>query len=283
VPFDFFGTAGNDDMNREEMVGLECDLSTFPIAHALEIFPGGHEWPPERLANEALDWLDSQFRHVGIRDRYTALIGEEFKERLAAARTLPQCEAFLEYNAIASDFKGLLELDVVRKELKALRRSVKIGEPEQQAVKHRAAEFREYLHRARDRKSPSAAALTAQWQNRALSPDDTADRREARSLVAAARLHCVSDARASLATKSDFTAAAASAERAAQLRPNHPILLFNFACLQALEGNPTGALATLQLAARAGFKDIQLAWTEPAFRPLRDDPAFQGLLREMKN
>ena len=61
------------------------------------------------------------------------------------------------------------------------------------------------------------------------------------------------------------------------------IVVFNFACLQALEDNREGALATLQLAARVGFKDIQLAWTEPAFRSLRDDPAFQGLFKEMKN
>ena len=283
VRFDFYGTAGNEDMNREEMVRLECDLSTLPIAHALKIFPGGHEWLPERFTNEALDWLDSRFRHVGIRDRYTALIGEEFKERLAAARTLPRREAFLEYNALTSDFKGLLELDAVSKELKVLRKSAEIGEAEKQAVKHRAAEFREYLHRARERKSPTAAALTAQWQDRAHSPDDTADRREARSLVAAATLHCMSAARASLAANSDMTTAAVCAERSVQLRPNQPILAFNFACLEALEGNPAGALATLQLAARAGFKDIQLAWTEPAFKSLRRDPAFQVVLKAMKN
>jgi Flp pilus assembly protein TadD len=96
-------------------------------------------------------------------------------------------------------------------------------------------------------------------------------------------LHCASEARASLAAKSDFTAARAYAEYAMQLRPNHPILIFNFACLQALEGNPAGALATLQLAARAGFKDIQLAWTEPAFTSLRGERAFQVLLQAMKN
>jgi hypothetical protein len=73
------------------------------------------------------------------------------------------------------------------------------------------------------------------------------------------------------------------AERSLQLRPNQPILAFNFACLEALEGNREGALATLQLATRAGFKDIQLAWTEPAFTSLRDDPAFQGLLKAIKN
>jgi len=283
VPFDFYGTAGNEDMNREEMVRLECDLSKLPIAHTLQIFAGGHEWMPERLTNEALDWLDSQFRHVGIRDRYTALIGEEFKARLAAARTLPRREAFLEYSTLASDFRSLLDVDAVRKELKAIRKSATIGEPEQLAVKHRAAAFNEYLRLARDRKSPAAAALTTQWQDRANSPDNTPDRREARSLVAAAMLHCVAEARACLAAKSDLTSAAAFAEHSVQLRPNQPIVVFNFACLQALEDNREGALATLQLAARVGFKDIQLAWTEPAFRSLRDDPAFQGLFKEMKN
>jgi dienelactone hydrolase len=282
VRFDFYGTTGSEDMNREEMVCVECDLSTRPIAHALKIFHGGHEWMPERLTSEALDWLDSRFRHVGIRDRYTTLIGEEFKERLAAARTLPRHDAFLEYSALASDFKGLLELNAVHKELKAIRKSARIGETEQQAVKHRAAAFSEYLRRAREHTSP-LAALTAQWQDRANFSDDTPDRREARSLVAAAMLHCASEARASLAAKSDFTAARAYAEYAMQLRPNHPILIFNFACLQALEGNPAGALATLQLAARAGFKDIQLAWTEPAFTSLRGERAFQVLLQAMKN
>jgi len=282
VSFDFYGAVGTQDLNREEMEGGDWELEARSVAHVLRLFPGGHEWLPERLTNEALDWLDAQFRHAGIRDRYTALIRDEFQARWVAARSLSRRDAFLEYRALVSDFRGLLDLTDVRKALKALGAGAAIGEPEQQAAQRRAAALAGYLRLARDPTSPAAAALAAQWQERAGAPDDTPARREARSLLAGAALHCAADARARLARGGQRPAAAAAAGLAVQLQPEDPVLVFNLACIQALDGNPAGALPTLQLAVRRGFKDARLAWNEPALGPLRHDPSFQALLATIR-
>ena len=282
IGFDFYGAVGAQDPNREEMEEIDWALKARSAAHVLRLFPGGHEWLPERLTDEALDWLDAQFRHAGIRDRYTALIRGEFQERWAAARALSPRDAFLEHRALVSDFRGLPDLTEVHQALKALGAGAGIGEPERQAAQQRSAALAEYLRLARNPASPAAAALVAQWQERSCVPDDTPVRREARSLLAGVLLRCAVDARTRLAEGIRPPAAAAAGALAVQLRPESPVLAFNLACIQSLDGNPTVALASLQLAVRRGFTDARLAWNEPALAPLRREPAFLAVLATMK-
>ncbi len=56
--FDFFGFAGNDDMNYAEMVNLDRALEKSGFRHQLVVFNGTHDWPPKENIPEAMLWLE---------------------------------------------------------------------------------------------------------------------------------------------------------------------------------------------------------------------------------
>lgn len=55
----WFGTAGKEDFNLDEMRVLERDLKRLGSPCLLSVFAGGHSWPPAALALEAADWLEA--------------------------------------------------------------------------------------------------------------------------------------------------------------------------------------------------------------------------------
>ena len=57
IPFRLFATAGVDDFNYDELFQNSLDLARRGIAHRFVEFDGGHDWLPESLALEALDFF----------------------------------------------------------------------------------------------------------------------------------------------------------------------------------------------------------------------------------
>ncbi len=56
--FDYFGYAGNDDMNYAEMVNLDHALDNSLFRHQLVIFNGTHGWPPKENIAESIIWTE---------------------------------------------------------------------------------------------------------------------------------------------------------------------------------------------------------------------------------
>jgi dienelactone hydrolase len=57
VPFRLYATAGVDDFNYDELYENSLELARRGIAHRFVEFDGGHDWLPEPLAAEALDFF----------------------------------------------------------------------------------------------------------------------------------------------------------------------------------------------------------------------------------
>ena len=57
VPFRIFATAGIDDFNYDEVFGMSRELSRRGVSQRFADFAGGHEWLPESIATEALDFM----------------------------------------------------------------------------------------------------------------------------------------------------------------------------------------------------------------------------------
>jgi len=57
VPFRLYATAGVDDFNYDELFQNSLALARRGIAHRFVEFDGGHDWLPEPLAAEALDFF----------------------------------------------------------------------------------------------------------------------------------------------------------------------------------------------------------------------------------
>jgi hypothetical protein len=63
-------------------------------------------------------------------------------------------------------------------------------------------------------------------------------------------------------------------------KPDSPELLYNIACLYALEGNRKEAFRTLRSSIEHGFKNFELLKTDPDLEKLRGDAEFKKLLAD---
>jgi tetratricopeptide (TPR) repeat protein len=57
VPFRLYATTGVDDFNHDELFQNSLDLARRGIAHRFVEFDGGHDWLPQPLAADALDYF----------------------------------------------------------------------------------------------------------------------------------------------------------------------------------------------------------------------------------
>ena len=62
VPFRIYATAGVDDFNYDEVYAMSRDLSRQGVAQRFAQFQGGHDWLPETLTGEALDFLSERLK-----------------------------------------------------------------------------------------------------------------------------------------------------------------------------------------------------------------------------
>jgi serine/threonine protein kinase/tetratricopeptide (TPR) repeat protein len=69
------------------------------------------------------------------------------------------------------------------------------------------------------------------------------------------------------------------AERALQLEPDEPMVLYNIACIQSLAGRVEPALDLLERAVRAGLQQIGWIRNDSNLDPLREHPRFVALMR----
>ena len=60
VPFRIYATAGTDDFNYDEVYTMSRDLSLRGVPQRFASFAGGHDWLPEALTAEALDFLSGR-------------------------------------------------------------------------------------------------------------------------------------------------------------------------------------------------------------------------------
>ena len=62
VPFRIYATAGVDDFNYDEVYAMSRELSRQGVSQRFAQFLGGHDWLPETLTGEALDFLSERLK-----------------------------------------------------------------------------------------------------------------------------------------------------------------------------------------------------------------------------
>ena len=63
IPMRIFATAGIDDFNHDELYRMSRELARRGVEHRFVEFEGGHEWLPEPLTFEALDFFAGRVPH----------------------------------------------------------------------------------------------------------------------------------------------------------------------------------------------------------------------------
>ncbi len=281
VPFDFGGFAGSEDFNRDELQRIERDLQGQPVAHRLWIFPGEHSWLPEELTDDALSWLDAQYRHAAVRDRYVAFLRATLRRHAAAVDSLPPLAAYQACAALIADGQAWIEVDHLKQQRRQLGREATIKTQGGELERRRAALVKDWRQRARRAGDASAPATLAEWHRLAAADRTAPETRLAAHALASVGLLCCEQAALALAQKGPTPEAARWAAWAEDCFPTEPLPAYNHACVEALLGHPAPALAALERAVRHGFQDAAAARQEPAFTTLQADPAFQALLARM--
>jgi predicted esterase len=123
APFGVFLSVGATDFNYEEVAALHAKLKLFGIRDHLQVFNGGHSWPPESVCTDAITWMQLQAMRDGRLATDRRWVDSLFS---AAARraddlvTSDRYAAFLLYQQLEYDFAGLHDLTGVKLQLDRL-------------------------------------------------------------------------------------------------------------------------------------------------------------------
>jgi hypothetical protein len=283
VKFAFFGTAGVTDFNYLELRRVDRELDDKHAAHRVVYHSGGHEWLSSDLALEALAWLDLQAMRSGAKPKDAAWIEAQFAARQAALPAAPLTERLRALRSLVVDFKGLTAVGAVEKEAatlaaaKELRDAVKA----EHAAERREESLGDDLAESIRDGAKGAAKKTAAELRAKSEAKDTPDGQMATRVLAGAYTSCSENARELMRTES-YSDAEPLLEMMTLLRPDRPQAYFDLARCLAHEGDRKRALATLQQAAAAGFKDASRIESEKVFASLRSEPAFLELVSAMR-
>jgi tetratricopeptide (TPR) repeat protein len=80
--------------------------------------------------------------------------------------------------------------------------------------------------------------------------------------------------------RGDYEGALAVVAEGLEDRPDHPVLLYNVACYEALTGRRDDALAHLKRATELDSRVDEWARKDEDFASLRDDPDFRALVEQ---
>ncbi|HYU33087.1 MAG TPA: hypothetical protein VEW48_13080 [Thermoanaerobaculia bacterium] len=301
VPFDFFGTVGDRDMNYYEMMALDKKLAALALPYRIEMFAGTHEWPPAELASRGMGWLELRAMKRGLREKDAALIEELWATDLEQARQAETAgrvaDAFHTWSAMKADYAGLHDVSEAERKTAelgssdALRRELATREERLKRDTDYLSEAPKILGRIMNSDSegtpPTAARIAnelkiSDWQKRAQSTDveeSLAAKRVLNTLLAQTSFYLPQ----MLIQRKDYDNAILMLSVAAEIRPESPGLWVEIAAAWARKGKAGSkrALEALDKAVGLGFKDRAQIDSETAFDGLRQDERFREILNKI--
>ncbi len=126
LPFIYFSLVGNDDFNYIEMKRVKRQLDSAGVINRMEVFEGGHDWPPPEYCARAIEWMEIQAMKTGRRPKDEALMEEVIRKRLEQATAALPFEAYAVYDALAYDFKGLRDVSEFEKKAAELKETKEV-------------------------------------------------------------------------------------------------------------------------------------------------------------
>ena len=296
IPFPLFGTAGTEDFNFPEVKQLSRALDGYAIANRVAIFEGGHDWPPAALCMEAIEWMELQAMKSARRAKDEQLIAELFNKRAERARAFEASkktyEAFLEYDAIAADFKGLKDAAEFEKRAGELKESkeVKLALKQEQEIekeqRRRAGEL--YALKA-SLKDPETGEITladlkrniANLKKKSDDKEATGEKIVARRVLNQFFILLYEESRILLSRKM-YEQAAEDLSIATIIAPDNPRLLYNLACAYSLNKDKGRAIEALKRSVEKGFHDVAALESDKDLEPLREDASYKRIIEDLK-
>ncbi|HEV2705126.1 MAG TPA: tetratricopeptide repeat protein [Pyrinomonadaceae bacterium] len=296
MPFVVYAAAGADDFNQPELFRLDNALDDLGIAHRVETFEGGHEWPPNVYATRSVEWMEIQAMRAGVRERDETFVAEQLARALKEARAFETAGDF--YNAHAayralSLFKGLQETAEFERAATRIRES-----KEFKAAFAREREAASQQQRRATELDALARALESAVENRfeaetnlrdaiktlrrqAAASNDSTARRIARRVLEGFSVQVFQEV-GELFRRGEYARAATRLEVVAEVKPEDAGARYVLARAYALGGRKKKALDALREAVERGFKDSARVEQNRDFDALRGEAAYKRLVEELK-
>jgi dienelactone hydrolase len=295
----YFGTAGTVDYNFHQMELLESSMASLNVPHRLEHFEGEHSWMTPDLATQAIEWMELRAMQSGARTRDEALIDAWWarddavaRGRIAEGRLL---DAARRYGAMARDFAGLRETGVVAAEAARLTATHEA----QQDARRRQAEAREAAEWNRSAMQAIANAFPRTAESPLMPAADLSHRlgleRMKKDAAAGGQAGLEAQRRlnemevqlgfylpAEAIEHADLARAAYYLSLAILIDDRWPVSWYLMAEVHARLNARRPALSALRRAVDAGFRDLAALEADPAFRRLRTDPEYAGIIEPLR-
>ena len=294
--FSYLGIIGIEDFNFPEMRALDAALEKLKTIHRLDIFKGGHDWPPETACTRAIEWMELQAMKTGLRNRDEDWIDTIFsraaEEAQAYERSRDIYDAYQAYAALARDFAQL-------KDTRALQTKIRVMQNSREYKK--AVQRENEMFQQQERLDSEIGGLLesiASGQNRAFriqelhrrfgdlyeeanQTKDQAGRMVATRILASFWIRLNESAEADLESKR-YDLAALKLELMARIRPDNPLVYYYLSRAYARNGKTRDALKALRNAVAKGFKNAAELESNADFEALRLDPAFKDIVAGLK-
>jgi dienelactone hydrolase len=296
LQFVVFATTGTEDFNFPEMQQLKRKMDEAGMQNRLAVFDGGHDWPPASVAAQAIAWLELQAMKKGGRAKDEALIDQLLAERLAVARGYESSgqnySAYLEYQALAADFRGLREVKdlVANSERLAAAKEMKVAIKNAKAEEDRQYELEVKIQTLIAQLAKTSGSVEIMGELKRIISDlnresedkkDPGEQRVARRVLEAVFVQAYEEAN-NLYLQKDYAGAPPKLEIAALLKPKNPRLFYELALAHARAGNKSKAINALSRAIENGFTDVAKIEENPEFESLRNESGFKKLVTGLK-
>lgn len=299
LPFVIFGTVGDEDFNYPEMKLLEEELAKLGVVHRFVTFEGTHDWADSELCIKAIEWLELQAMKTNRRTKDEAFIETVWKrdlEEAGRAETNGKVyDAYLLFNALATDFKGIKDVSEVEKkaaslsENKTVKQALKDEKDEigkqitlsNQLISHGAKISQAELF-DRSTMIQDLRSLAVSVRKRSQAEDDTSDRRVARRSIRQAFAYYYETATLNYLPQKKFDLAILYMEIVTELTPKNAFVFVELARVYAIAKRNKQAFEALQEAVEKGFNNLKALEENKDFDSLRGQKDWQKLVESIK-
>ncbi len=297
-PLAFFGIAGTNDFNYDEMRQLDRNLDTTRIAHRFQVFEGVHSWPPESLAETAIDWLQLQAMRTGLAEpdsAWMASLCNEYTAQASALETGGQLlDAMRRYREIANDCEGRPEALTARQQHAKLSKDKTVRKMQEyrDRMARRFYDFKreqhKFLRTYRSQEKPPEHTKAARRLKIASLRQENQDSSDPVRADAAGRM--LADAFANLAfyeprdyfATENYAKAAGMLRLALEIRPETPRVCYMLARAEAGLGHHQEAMAALRCAVNGNAVTAKTLHDDKLLKPLHGDADFLKLLAQLE-
>ena len=297
LPFVFFGTAGYDDFNFQELRELDGRLSAAKVPFHINYFDGSHQWLTKPLADQALAWMELRAMKAGRRPKDDAFIEGMFAERLRNAEAQLAGRNFIEaasaFRGLVDDQTGLRDTSAAAAKLAALLRSDDL----KKALRSEAEQFDEQQKKSAQlfglaqmlERQESRADILNQLstvvdglRSRSEGANDSPSRRVTRRILGGAYVGAIEGVSAILESGPKYENALYLLSLADLMRPQDIQVSYLRAVAYAVLNDRKKAIESLDKAVKQGFKDADRVARDKRFDKLRGDEQFNKILASMK-